>query len=85
MRETTGAAEMSPGKGIKWGFGIVIAIFIVNLTAILTFPEFFGDDKIEFIPTDISNPTIFNRELAVQEMKFSESPKKDSHILRSLN
>jgi general secretion pathway protein G len=61
---------MSLGKGIKWGLGIVVAIFIVNLTVIFTFLGFFGDDKIELIPTDISNPTKFNRELAVQEMKF---------------
>ena len=61
---------MSLGKGIKWGLGIVLGIFIANFIAIFTFLEFFGDDKVEFIPTNISNPTKFKRELAVQEMKF---------------
>jgi len=33
---------------------------MVNLIAIFTFMGFFGDDKVEFVPTNISNPTKFN-------------------------
>jgi hypothetical protein len=51
---------MSLGKGIKWGLGIVVSIFIVNLIAIFTFLGYFSDDKVDFIPTNISNPTKFN-------------------------
>ena len=61
---------MSLGKGIKWGLGIIIFIFSANFIAIFMYLQFFGDDKVEFVPTNISNPTKFKQDLAVQEMRF---------------
>ncbi len=61
---------MSAGRILKLGFGILIGVFIANLIAVFGYLQFFGDDKVEFVPTDISNPIKFKQESAFLEMKF---------------